>query len=143
MWPIEKLYERPFGWIATERIPKVKPNKRASWLAVGVLTALSMSISFLYEARPVVSALGLYIALGVFMGWGRRSERRHLLGLGILLVAMSLAPLIDISLYPSVTVRDASIKLVMAVGILTVGTIDHLTLVRTLGPIRQEEEIRA
>ena len=143
MWPIEKLYERSFGCIATERRAKVEPNKRAFWITFGVLMAIFWSVFFLTDGRPVVSKLGLYIAFFVFLEWRRRSDGKHLLVLGIVLAAMSLAPLFDSSMYPSATVRDVAIKLVAAAGILAVGTIDHVTLVRTLGPVRREEQSRA
>ena len=143
MWPIEKLYEHSFGWVTTEGRQKDQPNKRAVWITVGVLWAISMSIFFLTDGRPVVSKLGLYMSVSLFLVWRSRSEGKHLLALGIVLAVMSLAPLLDGSLYPSATARDVAIKLVAAAGILAVGTIDHLTLVRTLGPIRHEEQSRA
>lgn len=143
MWPIEKLYKRSFGWIAPAPRPKVKPNKHAFWILCGGLTFWSLAIFFLTEERPVVSKLGLYISFCVFLEWRRRSDAKHVFAIGIILVAISLAPLLDSTLYPSAKARDVAIKLVAAAGILAVGTIDHVTLVRTLGPVRREGEIRA
>ncbi len=141
MWQISRLYERAFGWIAPERQPKRKASRRASY----VFAAAFMAPIALKNALPGMSTIGLLgavLSLYVWLDQGRR-EARHYLVLGILLTAMSLAPLLDGTFYPSATARDAAIKLVAAAGVLVVGTIDHLTLVRTLGPVRQEEEIRA
>ncbi len=139
VWQISRLYERAFGWIAPE--PKRKPIRRESY---GVAAAI-MGPIFLKDAFPAVSYIGLAgtsWALYIWLYLGRREVKHHLV-LSILLATMSLAPLFNADLYPSATARDVAIKLVTAAGILVVGTIDHLTLVRTLGPIRQEEESRA
>jgi hypothetical protein len=140
MVAIGKLYERAFGWLSAERRREDEFTKR-EWLCFYLSFLLP---SFLVTARPELSHLGLVLSVvGLWGWWRRRAARKHYLAFGILLAAMSLAPLFDATLYPSSTVRDVAIKLVAAAGILAVGTIDHLTLVRTLRPIRREEEIRA
>ena len=143
MLAIEKLYERSFGWIAPESRPTTKPAKQTLWITWGVVMSISIITVFLTEKRPEVSKLGLYILLAVFTESRRRRDAKNLFALGILLAAMSLAPLFDSSMYPSAMARDVATKLVAAAGILAVGTIDHLTLMRTLEPVRREEQSRA
>jgi hypothetical protein len=141
MWLITRLYDRVFGRIVPEprRNMDSKDGRFRPW-GFGIVGAVLLT-----QHRPEVSYVGLLMAIYLGLMYGRRRDARHWLALGILSAVMSLAPLIDSSLYPSATVREVAIKLVAGVGVLAAGTIDHLTLVRTLGPLRREgeEESRA
>ncbi len=142
MWLIGKLYERAFGWIAPDAPRGYKPSKSEFW---GIL-CLYMAGMWLATLRPEVSRLGLILAyFATLQGWLRRRSG-YWLALVVLIAATSVAPLLDDvigPIYPTVTAREVAIKLVTAIGLMVVGTLDHLALVRTLGPIRHEEESRA
>ncbi|MDP9380802.1 MAG: hypothetical protein M3Q29_11760 [Chloroflexota bacterium] len=142
-YTISKLYERAYGRIeaAPHHIPQ--SHKREFWIW---WSAYMVAFAFLPAVYPQVSRLGLLISIIIFMEWRSRREARHWLILALWLAALSLVPILDGvrgPIYPSATVRDIAIKLVTAAGFLVISTIDHLTLVRTLGPIRREEESRA
>lgn len=139
------LYERSFGKVTRTSTRPARPTWRTFW----VWMVLYMLINFLPELRPEVSKVGLYFVLwavlyppivlkiGIPASWTR---------LGIVIGAMSLAPLLEPlvgPIYPSPLVRDIVIKVVAGIGILLIGVANHLTLVRTLGPVRREEESRA
>ncbi|MDP9352231.1 MAG: hypothetical protein M3P51_11895, partial [Chloroflexota bacterium] len=129
---IQKLYNRAFGWISPD--PQRQSESRAPGFWFSYLSV--MAIFFLSQARPETSFTGLLIAGTAWGMWWSRREAKHWLALGIIIAGMSLAPLLDGLLgpgYPSATVRDITIKVVAAVGLLVIGTMDHLTLVRTLG----------
>ncbi len=139
---IQKLYDRAFGWISPDPQRQSDPSKRAFWPAWLAL----MASYFLEQVRPETSSYGVLIAICIASGWWFQKEAKHWLVLALIVGVMSLAPLLDGLIgpvYPSATVRDITIKVVAAIGLLVVATMDHLTLVRTLGPIRHEEESRA
>ena len=139
MLAIGKLYELAFGWISAE--PRTE-RETSTWEIAAYLVP-TMLASELSRAQPEVSRFGLHIAITVLWLWRRRDDRKLHLPLAILLAAISFAPLFDANLYPSATARDVAIKVVAAVGILAIGTFNHLLLVRTLGPVRREEQSRA
>ncbi len=139
---IERLYDRAFGRVVPDPDGEGEFDKRAFKV---FLVALWL-ISLITDLVPKLSHIGLVLCLSVLWTWWMDREDKHALVLGIVVAAMTLAPLLEGvlgPLYPSAKARDIAIELVTAVGILVVGTMRHLTLVRTLGPIRREEESRA
>ncbi len=142
MYLIGRLYDRAYGSVAASENRRVEDDKRilmAFWVAIW-LTVLATDLI------ASLSRIGMWVSIGVVWVWWIRRWDRWVLTLGIVVAVMTLAPLLEGLLgpvYPSVTARDIAIKLVTATGILLIGTRDHLLLVRTLGPIRQEEESRA
>ncbi len=141
-WVIGTLYDRAFGWISLDPQRKSESRTPGFWSTF----LYFMAIVFLTQARPETSFVGLLIAASISGWWWIRKDAKHWLALIVIIAVMSLVPLLDGLLgpvYPSATVRDITIKVVAAIGLLVVATMDHLTLVRTLGPIRHEEESRA
>ncbi len=142
MYLIGRLYERAYGSVAPDEVRRVEFDERAFmayWLAVS-LTFLAVDL------LPSLSQMGMAVCITLLWVWWIRRRDKHVLTLAIVVAVMTLAPLLEGLLgpvYPSVTARDIAIKLVTATGILLVATRDHLMLVRTLGPIRHEEESRA
>ncbi|MDP9351382.1 MAG: hypothetical protein M3P51_07575 [Chloroflexota bacterium] len=136
---ISRLYDRWFGWVSTGDKHKQKRSGRENAAYLGAYVSLSMFRTL----RSDVSEPGLLIVGAVLWAFWFRLGTNWLAALGAVIGAMSVAPLLDGVLgpvYPSPTARDVSIKVVAAVGFLLVGTLNHLTLVRTLGPVRREEE---
>ncbi len=139
---IERLYDRAFGRVVPDPDGEGEFDKRAFKV---FLVALWLN-SFISDLVPKLSHIGLLVCIVVFWLWWMDREDKHILVLGIVVAAMTLAPLLEGvlgPLYPSAKARDIAIELVTAVGILVIGTMHHLTLIRTLGPIRREEESRA
>lgn len=139
---INVLYDRAFGLIVPSKHKRSESGKHEHWIWGGVYGLVAM----LNSMRPEMSLLALGVSVCVFSSWWHRREAKHLLAFGVLIAGMSFAPLLDGALrmlYSSGTTWDITVNLVIAAGLLVIGTIDHLTLVRTLGPIRQEEESRA
>ncbi len=139
---IERLYDRAFGGVAPDPASQAEFDKRA----FAVFWVTLWLISFITDLVPKLSHIGLLVCLSAFWIWWMHREDKHVLFLGIVVAVMTLAPLLEGMLgplYPSATARDIAIELVTAVGILVIGTMRHLTLIRTLGPIRREEESRA
>ncbi len=140
--PIERLYDRAFGRVVPDPDGEGELDKRAFvvWWTGGWF------IFLITDVVPKLSHIGLLVCITAFWLWWMDREDKHILVLGIVVAAMTLAPLLEGvlgPLYPSAKARDIAIELVTAVGILIIGTMRHLTLVRTLGPIRREEESRA
>jgi hypothetical protein len=139
------LYERSFGKVTRNSIRLPKPTRRDFWTWVfGGTFVMTLS-----ELGPDLSKVGLYFVLWAVVYPILVLKIRisaTWTGLGIIIGAMSLAPLLDPlvgPVYPTPLIQDVVIKLVIGTGLLLIGVANHLTLVRTLGPIRREEESHA
>ncbi len=140
-WVIEKLYERTFGQITPDPSRESEPKGIGFWIWFAAYT----SINALTVARDDISYLGVMIFMFTVLFSWRLRARKHWLILAAAIAFMTLIPLLDDvvgPVYSSATTRDITIKLVFATGILVIGTVEHLTLVRTLRPMPQEEESR-
>lgn len=139
------LYDRTFGKVTRVPTRPPRPTRRDFWIWMAVY----MCANWLPILRPEVSRIGVHVTLFtlVFTTLGMKLRvPTSWIALGILVGAMSLAPLLDPlvgPVYPSALARDVVIKVVIGTGLLLIGVANHLTLVRTLGPVRREEESRA
>ena len=139
MWGIGKLYDRAFGWIQPDTRRESREGSVEAWVWGG-LWGLAFGLAHSFSA---MSLFGLWVVAWASQSWLHRKQAVHWLVLAVLIAGMTLTPLLDGALgtpYSSATAHEIAIKLVTAIGITIVGTLDHLTLVRTLGPLRREEE---